>query len=216
MTDDRAPRYAAEPVPLDLDNWDAWAPGELADRLAGVGVPWWVCGGWALDLFRGEQRREHSDIEFAVCRADFPAVRDALLADGNHEMFYVGDGRGYRLVDVPPAEYTQVWTADRSTGTFRTDTFLDPGDRDEWVCKRDHRLRRPLAGTIAFSADGVPYQRPEVVLLMKARHRRPKDDDDLAATLPLLPADARAWLVAALELIHPGHEWIAAARRTTT
>lgn len=213
MTDERVPRTAAEPVPLDLDKWDAWTPTELAARLAGVDVPWWVCGGWALDLYRGAQRREHSDIEFAVCRPDFPAVPGALLADGAHEMFAVGDGRLFRLVDPLPAEYEQVWTAERATGTFRTDTFLDPGDRDVWVCKRDDRLRRPLAEAIGFSADGVPYQRPEIVLLMKAKHRRPKDDDDFAATLPLLTADARDWLVASLELIHPGHEWITAVRR---
>ncbi|GAA3510724.1 nucleotidyltransferase domain-containing protein [Actinocatenispora rupis] len=221
MTSDRAPHGAGpgagpgEPVDLDLDAWAAWTPTELAARLAAVDVPWWVCGGWAIDLFHGAPRRAHEDIEFAVCRADFPAVRDALLAGGTHHMYYVGDGRAYRLGSVPPPEYTQVWTAERASGLFRTDTFLDPGDRDEWVCKRDERLRRPLADTIAVSADGVPYQRPEVVLLMKAKHRRPKDEADLAATLPLLSAAARAWLADALALIHPGHDWIAAAAGRT-
>ncbi|MGA8113308.1 MAG: hypothetical protein WCA46_06575 [Actinocatenispora sp.] len=198
------------PDGVDIDAWDAWAPDELAARLADVGVPWWVCGGWAIDLFRGDQTREHEDIEFAVCRADFPTVRDALLADGRHDQFCAGNGRVVALEpdELPSEEYGQVWTRDRSAGMFRTDTFLDGGNRREWICKRDDRLRLPLTEMIAVSADGVPYQRPEVVLLMKAKHHREKDEQDLAGSLPYLSADARRWLADALELVHPGHAWL--------
>jgi hypothetical protein len=48
----------AEPLALDLDDWDAWRPTEPAQRLAGVGAPSYVAGGWPLDLFLGEQRLE--------------------------------------------------------------------------------------------------------------------------------------------------------------
>lgn len=37
--------------------------------------------------------------------------------------------------------------------------------------------------------------------------RRPNDEADLEATLPLLDADARAWLAGFLDRIHPGHAW---------
>jgi hypothetical protein len=55
--------------------WDAWSPREAAARLAGVDVPWAVAGGWALDLFRGEVTREHSDLEIAVPAARSPRSR---------------------------------------------------------------------------------------------------------------------------------------------
>jgi hypothetical protein len=45
---------------------DPWRPEQIAERLAGVSVPWYIAAGWALDLFRGEQTREHEDIEIAV------------------------------------------------------------------------------------------------------------------------------------------------------
>jgi hypothetical protein len=51
----------------DIDErWDAWRPDEAADRLRVISAPWCVAGGWGLDLWRGEQTREHSDLEIAI------------------------------------------------------------------------------------------------------------------------------------------------------
>jgi hypothetical protein len=58
------------------------------------------------------------------------------------------------------------------------------------------------------STEGVPYPVPEVVLLFKAKHDRPKDDADFAGVLPLLDPARQAWLASALARIHPGHRWI--------
>ena len=205
---------AGAPAGLDVDNWDPWTPEQLARRLAGVDAPWWVCGGWAIELFHRDsgagRLRDHEDLEFGICRPDFPAIRAALRADPELDQYSAGDGMLWPLPsdELPPAHITQVWTATAADNVFRTDLFLDPGSRQEWVCKRDERLVRPLADTIARSASGVPYQRPEVVLLMKAKHARDKDLADCAATLPLLAPAQRAWLAAALRLVHPGHAWI--------
>ena len=50
----------------DVELWDAWTPNVAAERLRGVTAPWYVAAGWALDLFRGGQTREHEDLEIAV------------------------------------------------------------------------------------------------------------------------------------------------------
>ena len=51
-------------------------PGQVARHLAGITAPWCVAAGWALDLFRGTQTREHGDIEIAAPAAAFPEIRD--------------------------------------------------------------------------------------------------------------------------------------------
>ena len=49
----------------------------------------------------------------------------------------------------------------------------------------------PYARLIAWTDDGIPYGRPEVILLMKAKHSQlEKNERDLAATLPRLDGDA--------------------------
>lgn len=208
MSDEPEPADEPEPVELDTDAWAAWRPAELAERLRGIGLPWWVCGGWSLDLWHGRQTREHDDLEFAICRADLPAFGARFAG---HELYYVGLGPG-RAVPlapgrIPPADYTQVWVRDPAAGLFRTDIFLDPGDHDTWVCKHDHGIRRPIADAVGVDAAGIPYLRPELTLLMKAKHTRAKDNADLSAALPALPPPARTWLAGELERMYPGHPW---------
>jgi hypothetical protein len=58
-------------------------------------------------------------------------------------------------------------------------------------------------------ADGVPFQRPEITLLFKARRRWDKDEADFAAVVPALPSADRTWLREAIALTEPpGHPWL--------
>ncbi|MFL6018618.1 MAG: hypothetical protein ACJ74V_13905, partial [Gaiellaceae bacterium] len=84
-----------------------------------------------------------------------------------------------------------------------------PSDGDTCICLREPTIRLPYARLIAWTDDGIPYGRPEVILLMKAKHSQlEKNERDLAATLPLLDGDERAWLRNAVARAHPGHEWL--------
>ncbi len=44
-----------------------------------------------------------------------------------------------------------------------------------WVCRRDPSITLPYSELILHTRTGVPYLAPEVVLLFKAKHLRPKD-----------------------------------------
>jgi hypothetical protein len=56
--------------------------------------------------------------------------------------------------------------------------------------------------------DDVPFLAPEIVLLYKAKQRRPHDELELAAALPTLSDRQRTWLRGAIEEVHPGHPWL--------
>jgi hypothetical protein len=185
--------------------WDAWHPLEVAERLAGVDVPWCVVAGWALDLFRGETTREHEDLEIAVPMRRFGEIRAAL---GDFEFEVVGSGRRWSL-DSPAFDVMhQTWVREPDTRVYRLDVFREPHDGDTWIYRRDETIRLPYDRIIETTSDGVPYLVPEIVLLFKAKQARPKDDADLDAVLPLLSAARRAWLAETLASVHPGHRWI--------
>jgi hypothetical protein len=186
--------------------WEAWSPAEVAQRLATVSVPWCVAAGWALDLFRGETTRAHSDLEIAVPAAGFPAIRAALP-----ELEWQAAGSGLLF----PADHAafdlthQTWGRSSDSGRYRVDVFREPHQGRIWICRRDPLIRRPYETLISRSRDGIPYLAPEVVLLFKAKGCRPKDLADFMGALPLLTPAARDWLADALRLVHPGHAWLA-------
>jgi len=214
---------AFEAFDADLVDWDAWHPGEVARRLDGVDVPWYVAAGWALELFLGEQRREHEDLEIGVPAKRFGEVVAALDGLEFHTVSPDpakaprADGRGCTLatpIGLAGAlleSSHQTWALDRAAGAWRLDVFREPSQGDTWISRRHERIRMSYERLIERTLDGIPYARPEVVLLFKAKHAdRPKDEADFAAVAPLLEPGRRRWLADALELVHPGHRWLAA------
>jgi hypothetical protein len=189
-----------------LEAWAPWRPEEIARRLAGTRAHWYVIGGFAIDLFLGRETREHEDAEIAVPRAEFPLVREALADCAFHTVG--GEVRRLAPGEAPPPERHQNWALDPVANEWRVDVMLEPGDADTWVFRRVPSLRAPRAAMIATTAEGIPFLRPQGVLLYKAKQTRPKDEVDFAAVLPALDATARAWLREALSRVHPGHAWI--------
>ena len=200
---------ASGAIDADLYQWDAWRPEHVARLLADVTAPWYVAAGWAIDLFLGGQRREHEDLEIAAPSARFDEIVEALPG---LEVFVMGPKPG---TATPLAQARgllepthQTWVREPIAGVWRFDVFREPSDGDTWICRRDDRIRLPYDRVIEHTPEGIPYGRPEIVLLYKAKHSRPKDDGDFAAALPLLEPERRQWLADALELVHPGHRWL--------
>ncbi len=200
-----------------LDDWDAWHPKEVYQILQGSTVDWYVAAGWAIELHlaqtnRGRQTREHEDVEVAIDRADFPTWRRYLEGAG-YELYDAGAGRLRRLgpgAEPDPAHH-QVWLCDCGAAkpVWRMDTFLEERPLSDWVCHWLPSIQVPMAAAVTRTADGIPYLRPELVLLGKAKHCRPKDEADLALVLPTLDRPALGRLRAGLEVAGDEHPWLA-------
>jgi hypothetical protein len=51
-----------------------------ANLMAGVKVPWWFAGGWAIDLFLGKHTWPHGDTDILIRRDDQLAVQAYLAS----------------------------------------------------------------------------------------------------------------------------------------
>jgi len=209
---EQTPAGGIELSPAEIDALDArwsscWTPGEVAEHLAGISAPWCVAAGWALDLFRGSQTREHGDIEIAIPAAAFPAVRDRFPG---HSFDAVSSGRIWENATPGVLAAThQTWLRDPATGNYLLDVFREPHDGQIWVCRRDETIRLPYSEIIHHTPDGIPYLAPELVLLFKAKHARAKDQADFDGTIPLMAPVQRMALAGLLARVHPGHRWLA-------
>jgi hypothetical protein len=207
--DDAKAAGAFEP---DLTLWDAWRPEQVSALLAGVQAPWYVAGGWAIELFLRQEGREHDDLEIAVPRDRFGRIAERL---SGFELFIPdGDltdpGLVWPFAQAPAAlDGHQTWVRDPATLRWRLDIFREPSEGDIWICRRDERIKLPYVDVIEWTEEGIPYGRPEIILLFKAKHAdRPKDEADFTAVLPMLDSVRRSWLGDALRLVHPGHPWL--------
>ena len=192
-----------------------FAPVErAAEELAGVGVPWMVSSGWALELFLGAPSRPHDDLDLAVFRDDQLAVQRHLSERG-WRLDRVVEGRyaPWRAGEALGLEVTQVHA--RRDGVFM-DLLLSPRRGDDWLYRRDEGISLPLSRA-RMSARGLPYLAPEAALLFKSRSSqqgralptpRAKDERDFARVLPQLEPERRRWLASALRRTNPAHPWL--------
>ncbi|MFC5187966.1 nucleotidyltransferase domain-containing protein [Actinomadura harenae] len=190
--------------------WDPLSPEKAAALLAEAEFPWWIAGGYAIELAVDVPYREHSDLDVLVLRRDQALVRrhfeawDLFSADppgaGSLRVWPVGEDLPNRVHDV--------WCRPSPDQPWSVQLMFDEADGGEWVSRRDARVRRPLAQLGRATSTGIPYLSPEVQLFYKAKDVRAKDELDFERTLLLLDADQRGWLVDALEMTMPGHAWL--------
>jgi hypothetical protein len=189
--------------------WQPFTPREVAGLLDGAEFPWWIAGGWAAEA-AGAPARKHEDTDIAVLHDDLPAVR-ARLAGFQLWEAHAGSLRPLLPGDELRPEREGLWVRRNAVSPWLCDLLLTPSRAGRWLFKRDRRLSLPL-DQLGVTIDGIPYLRPAVVLLHKAKALREKDQQDFDGMLPRLTVGERVWLDEALALAHPDHAWRARLR----
>lgn len=193
-----------------LGRWVPDRPEDVATIFAEADFPWWIAGGYAIELAVGHELRAHGDLDVLVLRRDQGLVRD-LLADWD---LYVADPPGQgELRPWRPGEVLQpplhdIWCRHTPKAPWSVQLMLDEAEGTQWVSRRNPAIRLPIDRLGRTSKTGIPYLVPEVQLFYKAKATRNKDEADFEAVLPLLDAPARAWLAGAINVIVPDHPWL--------
>jgi hypothetical protein len=196
--------------------WERLRPEQVAGLLAGFDAPWWIAGGWAIDLFLGTETRHHDDVDVAVLRRDHLALH-RLLRDWDlryataERTLTPWDGRPL----APPVHAVWARRSHDEDAPWTFEVLLNEHRDDRWVYRRDPAISRRL-DHLGGRRDGIPFLRPEVVLLYKSKRPTATDEIDFATVAPRLAESARAWLREALSTSAPHHPWLerlAAGRR---
>jgi hypothetical protein len=191
-----------------IADWIPVSPHDAMDWFANVSVPWWIAGGWAIDLFLDRETRPHKDLDVGVLRRD---VGEVLRSIPDGEAFEAKGGALSRLSqERPRSEVNCLWCRDVGTQRWKFELMLDESEGDLWAYRRDPRVRRKLESLVYHNSKGIPFLAPEVQLLYKAKHARPEDERDFAAVVPHLGVEALSWLQQSLVLTLPAHPWISA------
>ncbi len=169
---------------------------------------WWIAGGLAIDLFLGEETRDHEDIDVSILRKDEKHFRTFLDSWelwpglGNDGL----DNKPIEANDELPSQRDVLWCRPSSDANWAFEILTSRTDGDMWIFKRDDRVRMPISEIGKVNRDGIPFLRPEIILLFKAKNIREKDQHDFDAVAHKL--NKPEWLKKSLEKVHPGHQWI--------
>ena len=187
--------------------WQNLTPVEASAILTGLPAPWWVAGGWAIDLFVGRTTRPHGDMDIALLRGSEPALRTHLI-DWDIQIAHNGMFEPWQG-DVLESTRNQFWARPRTDVPWVLEFLVEDHTNDVWHFRRDTNVVLPMSELMRRSDDGVPYLCPEVVLLYKATSaEEERNQRDFEVAAPLLADGARQWLVRALEQAQAGHPWI--------
>ena len=183
-----------------------------AQLMATFPHPWFVSGGWAIDLFVMEVTRPHSDVEIGLFREHQGALR-AQLAGWRLTKSDVLRPEGAAWVPwndddwvAAPLFQVQAWGPEDEEPTY--DFFLNDTVDGAWQFRREPSIIRPVEEIMLRTPGGIPYLAPEIQLAFKGKYRRPKDEHDFTLALPHLSAAQRAWLAMALKAAYGEHAWI--------
>lgn len=160
--------------------WDAYGVDRVVEIMSGLTRPWWIAGGWAIELYLGgPQRREHDDVDVLVLRDNASAVqRD--LAEWDLHLASREDGvRPWEPGVAVPIDVGDIRLplADIGKRTVGGIPYLRP----------EIQLLHKATGSLGI---------------------REKDEADFHAVLPVLDADARQWLGEALRRVRADHPWL--------
>jgi len=191
---------------------DALADVEVtAQLLVDLSVPWFFCGGWAVDLFVGATSRPHKDVDVAIWRRDQLAVQRYLSARG----WRLEKAINGELILWEPGEYIElpthvIWCKRQGAQPSFVEVLFNEIDGATFCFRRDSTVRRALNSAVVHLESGYSVLAPEICLLYKAPYDEEEHDADFYCVLPYMNPDQCAWLRAGLEKLNPGHRWLEA------
>lgn len=173
--------------------------------MSGFDKPWFIAGGWAIDLHIGQKTREHKDIEIAVFRHDQAHVKNHLnkwtfqKAVNGELVTWKGEN-----LQLPIHE---IHCQNVIDGTS-LEVLLNEIQHNDWIFRRDERIHYSFEKMKSVHKEGIPYLSPEVVLLYKAKDTRAKDQEDFLRVVDSLSSEQKKWLQTAIQLHMPHHKWL--------
>ena len=181
--------------------------GKVASLLGDLRCEWYVCGGWAVDLYLGRVTRAHKDVDISIPRARQLEVRDYMTARGwSTEKAHDGRLTPWREGEFLSLPVHTVWCRNDAHDPDFLELQLDEIDGEWFRFRRDPTVMLPR-GRMSFKTEsGLRALAPELVLLYKSNAVE-EYAEDFRNAAPALDAERRAWLKDALDRLYARHPW---------
>lgn len=193
-----------------IDTWQPISIDELKATFKSADKPYWITGGWAIDLFLQKQTRTHEDLDVSIARDDQSIFQKLLCSWDLRASDPPGSGnlRKWEPSEILCPPIHNVWCRKEENGPWNLELMLCTFENGMWVYRRNSKIKGPLESFGWKQADGTLVIAPEIQLLYKSRGIRTKDTQDFENCLAIFNREKKEWLYNAL-LIDSGenHPW---------
>jgi len=160
------------------------------------GFPWFIAGGWAIELFLGKETRVHSGIEIGIYRKHQMHLYRYFESS---KKYYVNNKSRIGKHDKKEwhKEYLQLPIHEiyiENKG-IELEVLLNERDEDNWIYRRDQEIKLGDRKAVLFTEERIPYLCPEAVLLFKTKELRDKDCQDIENASKKMNVDQIEWLI---------------------
>ncbi len=132
------------PSPIRRGSWKPATPAEVAEIFSGCKALWWIAGGYAIELAAGQPIRGHVDIDVLMLRRDQLAVQQALPGWQWQAADPPGTLRPWQPGEQLAIGVHDIWCRPGPSEPWRIQVMLDESSGNDWVSRRDERIRRPI------------------------------------------------------------------------
>src|SRR5215213_9050171 len=117
----------------NLWEWEEFDAPRLLEVMADFNAPWWVAGGWALDLWMERESRPHHDVDIAILRGDQQKLYRSL---SRWELYYATPD--HKLLPLSPERWLRppihgVWVRRAHDAPWLCEFLLNEHTGSEWM-----------------------------------------------------------------------------------
>lgn len=178
----------------------------IVDEMSGFKKPWFISGGWVIDIALGKVTREHKDIDICIFREDI----EVMLEYFNEWDINVAIPGEQRLVKYE--SMNDLVLPRYGLHLFRDQAFIEilltERQEDQVIFRKNREITMGLDDFCLKDDEGRPFVNPVWQLLFKGLGPREEDIHDFYTYLPAMEERDKEWLIEALSTMKPDSEWL--------
>ncbi|TDM02469.1 nucleotidyltransferase domain-containing protein [Macrococcus carouselicus] len=177
----------------DFNNWQPYSVTDIKILLEHAEFQWAFAGGWAIDLYMGQQTRVHVDMDVVILSIDQNRLFDYLE---DYTIFTAKNGILEKWNGQKIDDSYSLWVCKDESSPFKFEVMLIETEREKWKYKRDKRIQGDSERLFVRLDNGLSVLSPEIQLLYKldASSIRDKDYTDYGAIAGFLTEAQKDWL----------------------
>ena len=168
--------------------------------------PWFVAGGWAIDLAIGRVTRQHNDIDFCIFRDSLHQFL-SYFEEWKIEVSIPGTSQRLACQSIEDATLPRH-ELHCDFENINIEILLNDRAGENLLFRRDTSIALPLERFTCWTNDNIPFVHPAWLLLFKAKYSKEKDQKDFKEVIKILSKDDLKWLHQALCQHQPDSQWL--------